>query len=64
MLLAISPIKAESLDNISSENVLIESIDEEITVETMNSINSQWNAPSISAHSAILIDAQTGEVLY
>lgn len=36
----------------------------ELTVETAKQYGGKWTLPSVSAHSAVLIDADTGQVLY
>ena len=36
----------------------------EITIEASKVSDGKWNLPYVTAHSAILIDAQTGDVLY
>lgn len=64
MLFTAMPVKAEYSDKDLKEAITIQAIDEEITVETMSLVNPKLNVPSVTAHSAILIDAQTGEVLY
>ncbi|ADY56532.1 Serine-type D-Ala-D-Ala carboxypeptidase [Syntrophobotulus glycolicus DSM 8271] len=51
MVLAACPVRAEE-------------VSEDITVETMTMIDQHWSVPAITAHTAILMDAQTGEVLY
>lgn len=37
---------------------------DDMTVETSKAASSTWNLPYISAHSAILMDAESGDILY
>ena len=50
------------IDKIEESNVQEHSA--EITIEASKISGGKWNLPYITAHSAILMDAQTGDILY
>lgn len=59
-ILIANPVYGEI--GITTDEITITS--DEITVETAKVSSGKWNLPYVTAHSAILMDAETGDVLY